>query len=115
MTDIHDLRSVQDQQRVLVAELHHRTRNLLAVVQSIALRTLRTSASLEGFGDEFESRLQALSRVQGLLARADGAAVDWRAVVEPDTAAHGAGSRLPGKLRQACAPVARQAGFAQTL
>ena len=84
MTDIHDLRSTQDQQRVLVAELHHRTRNLLAVVQSIALRTLRTSASLEGFGEEFESRLQALGRVQGLLARADQEAVDLRALVDAE-------------------------------
>jgi len=115
MTDIHDLRSVQDQQRVLVAELHHRTRNLLAVVQSIALQTLRTSASLEGFGDEFESRLQALSRVQGLLARADREAVDLRALVEAELEAHGDGGADPGKVRVEGPPVALPAGFAQTL
>src|SRR4051794_27161905 len=115
MTDIHDLRSVQDQQRVLVAELHHRTRNLLAVVQSIALQTLRTSASLEGFGDEFESRLQALSRVQGLLARADREAVDLRALVEAELEAHGDGGADPGKVRVEGPPVALPAGSAQTL
>jgi PAS domain S-box-containing protein len=115
MTDIHDLRSAQDQQRVLVAELHHRTRNLLAVVQSIALQTLRTSASLEGFGDEFESRLQALSRVQGLLARADREAVDLRALVEAELEAHGDGGADPGKARVEGPPVALPAGYAQTL
>ena len=115
MTDVHDLRSAQDQQRVLVAELHHRTRNLLAVVQSIALQTLRTSASLEGFGDEFESRLQALSRVQGLLARADREAVDLRALVEAELEAHGDGGADPGKVRVEGPPVALPAGSAQTL
>jgi PAS domain S-box-containing protein len=44
-TDIHDMRSLQDRQIVLLAELQHRTRNLLAIVQSIARQTLRTSAS----------------------------------------------------------------------
>ena len=106
MTDVHDLRSAQDQQRVLVAELHHRTRNLLAVVQAIALRTLRSSASLEGFGDEFESRLQALSRVQGLLARADRETVDLRTLVEAELEAHGDGGATPGKVRVEGPPVA---------
>jgi PAS domain S-box-containing protein len=59
MTDVHDLRRLQDRQRVLMAELQHRTRNLLAVTQSIASQTLRTSESLQAFGAEFESRLHA--------------------------------------------------------
>ena len=115
MTDIHDLRGLQDRQRLLMAELHHRTRNLLAVVQSIALQTLRASASLEGFGDEFGSRLQALSRVQGLLARADQEAIDLHALVEAELAAHGDGGADPGKVRVEGPPVALPAGPAQTL
>ena len=35
-TDIDELRTLQDEQGILVAELQHRTRNLLGVVQSIA-------------------------------------------------------------------------------
>src|SRR3954471_23772444 len=71
MTDIHDLRGLHDRQQVLMAELQHRTRNLLAVVQAIASQTLRKSASLETFADEFEARLRALSRIQSLLAQTD--------------------------------------------
>jgi PAS domain S-box-containing protein len=115
MTDVHDLRSTQDQQRVLVAELQHRTRNLLAVVQSIASQTLRTSASLEEFGEEFDSRLGALSRVQGLLARADREAVDLRTLIEMELEAHGDGGADPGKVRVEGPPVALPAGSAQTL
>src|SRR4051812_46014179 len=68
-SDIHELRNLQDEQAVLLAELQHRTRNLLALVQGVARQTVRSSASLEQFTAAFESRLRALSRVQGLLAR----------------------------------------------
>ena len=115
MTDVHDLRSAQDRQRVLVAELHHRTRNLLAVVQSITLQTLRTNVSLAGFGDEFESRLQALSRVQGQLAHADREVVDLRALIEAELEAHRNGDADPDKVRVGGPPVALPAGSAQTL
>lgn len=67
-TDIDDLRRMQDQQEVMVAELQHRTRNLLAIVQSIASQTVALSDSLEGFEVRFSDRLSALSRVQGLLS-----------------------------------------------
>jgi PAS domain S-box-containing protein len=88
MTDIHDLRGMQDRQQVLMAELQHRTRNVLAVVQSIANQTIRSSPSLEVFGAEFASRLRALSRVQSLLARAEERAVDLHTLVEAELAAH---------------------------
>jgi two-component sensor histidine kinase len=42
MTDIDDLRGLQGRQQVLMAELQHRTRNLLSVVQAIANQTLRS-------------------------------------------------------------------------
>ncbi len=61
------------QQAVLVAELQHRTRNLLGVVRSIASRMLRKSTGLSEFRERFEDRLLALARVQGLLSRLEGA------------------------------------------
>nr|WP_312029686.1 HWE histidine kinase domain-containing protein [Methylocystis sp. H62] len=77
-TDVHQLREFQELQQVLLAELQHRTRNLLAVVQSIARQTIRTSRSLDEFVPQFEGRLRALSRVQGLLARLDHGSIDLR-------------------------------------
>lgn len=67
-TDIDDLRRMQDQQEVMVGELQHRTRNLLAIVQSIASQTAGLSESLDSFEARFSDRLSALSRVQGLLS-----------------------------------------------
>jgi PAS domain S-box-containing protein len=82
MTDIHDLRGLQDRQQVLLAELQHRTRNLLALVESIAKQTIRTHVSLEAFSGEFSDRLRALSRVQSLLARSEHQRLDLQQLVE---------------------------------
>jgi PAS domain S-box-containing protein len=89
MTDVHDLRQMKDQQEVLLAELQHRTRNLLAVVQSIALQTLRKSDTLKAFESEFTGRLRALSRVQALWARRDDREIDLRDLLVTELAAHG--------------------------
>jgi two-component sensor histidine kinase len=87
--DVHEMRSLQDRQQVLLSELQHRTRNLLALVQAIARQTLRSSASLADFAREFESRLGALSRVQGLLARADQSPIDLQQILAAELDAHG--------------------------
>jgi PAS domain S-box-containing protein len=97
-TDIHRLRTLQDEQKVLLTELQHRTRNVLAVVQALARQTLRASSSLEEFGTRFESRLRALSRVQGLLARAEDCPIELRELVEAELKAHGDGAADPGKV-----------------
>lgn len=68
-TDIHDMRDLQEHQHVLVAELQHRTRNLMAVVRSMADKTARSSSDLPDFRLRFRDRLEALARVQGLLSR----------------------------------------------
>lgn len=113
MTDIHALRGLQDRQQVLVAELQHRTRNLLAVVQAIARQTLRNSASLDGFGLEFEARLQALGRVQSLLARFDHRNIDLRELVADEIAAIEGSER--DRIRLDGPPVTLPAAEAQAL
>lgn len=64
ITDVHDLVELQIRQRMLISELHHRARNLLAVTWAIASRTIRRSPSLEIFEEEFRQRIKALGRVQ---------------------------------------------------
>ena len=89
MTDIHQLRMLQDRQTVLLAEVQHRTRNLLAVVQSLARQTMKSSRSVGEFAEEYESRLGALSRVQTLIARKDNHPIDLRELVTTELDAHG--------------------------
>lgn len=68
-TDIHDIRDLQERQHVLVAELQHRTRNLMGVVRSTADKTARGSVDIADFRSRFRVRLESLARVQGLLSR----------------------------------------------
>jgi two-component sensor histidine kinase len=69
-----ELRSARAKE-LLVRELQHRSRNLLAVVQSISERTRAASTSLNEYGRRFNGRLAALSRVQGLLSREESEAI----------------------------------------
>jgi PAS domain S-box-containing protein len=86
--DIHELRGLQDRQQVLLAELQHRTRNLLALVQAVARQTVKSSSSFSAFLQEFDGRLAALSRVQGLLARNDHGYLQLRGLLEAELCAH---------------------------
>jgi PAS domain S-box-containing protein len=79
--DITDDKGHIETQRVLVAELQHRTRNLMAVVQSIAHQTLDNVDSLADFEDRFNRRLEALSRAQSLLSRADNEPITLHALL----------------------------------
>jgi len=67
--DITEQKQTAERQKILLAELQHRTRNLLGVVRSITDRTLGRSGSLQEFGASFRDRLEALARVNGLLSR----------------------------------------------
>jgi len=67
--DITAQKQTAERQKILLAELQHRTRNLLGVVRSITDRTLKGAASLQEFGASFRDRLEALARVNGLLSR----------------------------------------------
>ncbi|WP_152046914.1 PAS domain-containing protein [Aureimonas psammosilenae] len=96
-TDIDDLRQMQEAQGIMVAELQHRTRNLIAVVSSIARQTMAETGPTEAFRAAFADRMEALSRVQGLLSQAGDERVTVRKILDTEFAAHGA-DRLSGKV-----------------
>src|SRR5690606_25248493 len=53
--------------RALLRELNHRTKNLLAIVQSIAAQTARGTQSLPEFLARFNGRVHSLARSQDLV------------------------------------------------
>ncbi|MGU3539757.1 CheR family methyltransferase [Methylobacterium sp. A54F] len=83
--DVTSLTRAEMRQRILVAELQHRTRNLLAVVQSIARQTLGPSEALGGYVD----RLRALGRVQSLFGLSKGEGIGLLDLVSLELRAHG--------------------------
>ena len=75
---------------VMVAELQHRTRNLIAVVSAIANRTMARTGPSESFLTQFNARLAALSRVQGLLSRTEIEPITIGALIRMELDALGA-------------------------
>ncbi|WP_162630715.1 CheR family methyltransferase [Paracoccus endophyticus] len=75
---------------VLVAELQHRTRNLLGVVRSVMEQTLNGSTSLDDFNARIRERLGALARVNGLLSRlSEDDRIDFDELIRSELDAHG--------------------------
>lgn len=90
-TDIEELRAMQDRQHVLLAELQHRTLNLMGVIRSLADATLRNSTSLDDFRAKFRDRIGALARVQSLLSRLkEGERVTFDELIRSELTAAGA-------------------------
>lgn len=53
--------------KALLREVSHRTKNLMAIIQSLALQTARHSRSLDLFLQKFRGRLYSLSQSQDLI------------------------------------------------
>jgi two-component sensor histidine kinase len=91
------LRESEQRQVVMVAELQHRTRNLIAVISSIAARMLDGASSLQEFERSFNDRLSALSRVQKMLSYATaGQRVNFEDLLRAELVALGAIGRKGG-------------------
>jgi two-component sensor histidine kinase len=89
-----DAKRHERRQDVLVAELQHRVKNILANVQSLARQTRSRSRTLDGFAAAFGGRLDALARTQKLLTRTPESRASLRDIVKGELAAYdGDGSR----------------------
>lgn len=74
--DISQHKRSEQRQAILLAELQHRVRNILAMTRSIARRTGETSSSVQEYAQHLEGRISALARTQALLTRDPDAGVD---------------------------------------
>lgn len=91
--EISNLARSEARQQMLIAELQHRTRNLLGIVQSIAQQTLGKGGSL----DAFAIRLAALGRLQSLVGDGAKDEIDLADIVRLEIQVMGA--QLDGKVK----------------
>ena len=68
-------------QRLLLEELHHRIKNLLATVMAIASQSLRNVESVERGREAIEHRLLALGRVHDLLLKTNWTSATLESIV----------------------------------
>jgi len=67
--DVTDRKRAEDQQRVLVAELDHRVKNVLATVSAIINQTQQAGSSPTEFVTALDSRIKSLARTHELLSQ----------------------------------------------
>ena len=68
LVDITDRKRAEEQQTLLVRELHHRVKNTLAMVQAITGSTARAVNNIEDFKTTLFGRIQSLAKTHLLLA-----------------------------------------------
>jgi two-component sensor histidine kinase len=73
ITDVSGERSREATMVSLLREVSHRSKNLLAIVQSVAMQTARHSEGIDDFLHKFRGRLHALSSTQDLVTESN-----WR-------------------------------------
>jgi two-component system, chemotaxis family, CheB/CheR fusion protein len=71
----------RDERELLSRELSHRVKNILAVVQALAMHT-DDSSSVKGYRDNFIGRLSALARAHSLLLDTQWRGADLKQLVE---------------------------------
>lgn len=105
--DVTERKEAEARQAVLLHELQHRTKNLLAVVQSIVTNTVAHSRDLASARDAMVGRLHALSRAQEFVTAGSSAGVGLRELIEAELSAFATRFTIDG------APVVLDGAFAQ--
>jgi PAS domain S-box-containing protein len=107
--DITERKEAEARQSVLVRELQHRTKNMLAVIQAIASQTLSRSRDLASAHDALIGRLHALAHAQEFVAAGAAGGVPLRELVDAELAPFGARTSIKGQA------LVIGGAFAQTL
>ncbi|MGO4387658.1 PAS domain S-box protein [Microvirga sp. 2YAF29] len=109
------LRESEERLKVMVAELQHRTRNLIAVVRSIAQQTMAMTGPSEEFREQFYDRLAALARVQGLFSHSDEGPITIETLVRMELDALGVLQEAGDRIEIVGPPVPIRPSVVQTL
>ena len=88
--DVTETKLSVEHQAVLLAELQHRVRNIMAIIRSIVARTARGADGVEHYSELLSGRLITLARVQALLTRAANAGVSLVTIVHDELSAQAA-------------------------
>lgn len=84
----------EEHRRLLVAELNHRVKNTLAIVQGIAAQTLKEGGARMQAAEALEGRLMALASAHDLLTRESWEAANLADLVQEVSGMHATGNRL---------------------
>jgi len=86
--DASERKANEDQLRLLLRELTHRCKNLLAVIHAIARQTALRTHSVDDFLEHFSARLVAIGRSHDLLIADNWHGASLRMLIEQQLGAH---------------------------
>lgn len=86
--DVTERKLLEEQRRLLNAELQHRMKNLMAVVSSIVSLTARGSGSVIAFRDAIQDRLLSVERSNSLLLTENASKADLHDLLNAELAAY---------------------------
>ena len=93
MVDISSLARAEEQQKMLISELNHRVKNMLAMVISLTRNTQKTTEAPGEFSEKLLSRLHGMARAYSLLSQSDWTKVSIAELVQIEAEAFG-GERI---------------------
>ena len=96
LVDITSRKSAEEKEKLLIRELQHRSNNLLAVIQTIAHRSLSGAISLEGAKTVFEARLHALARANRRITASGWAGVELTEIISVELEPFAARAKIEG-------------------
>jgi two-component sensor histidine kinase len=105
--DVTERKEAEERQALLLRELQHRAKNLLAVVQSITVSTLRSTKVDAAVQDALLGRIRALARAQDFVAKGSSGGASIDEIVRAELAPFGARTSIEGP------PIIARTSFAQ--
>ena len=113
LVDISERKRAEEQQALLVRELHHRVKNTLATVQAIVSSTARSASNVDAFREMLGGRIRSLAKTHLLLSEQTEGAVDFADILRNELGAFDDASE--GRIRLSGPPVAIPARLAVAL
>ena len=86
--EIDQRKQAEEQQQLLIAELHHRVKNTMMVVQSLIELSVRHASDLTTFRTSITGRIASLAKSHSLLIEGQWASASLRAVLLSETEAY---------------------------
>lgn len=78
------LNTLNRQQAIMIDELNHRVRNILALVRSVSGQARRRYGSLNSYSKSLESRIQALAAVHDITSGTSTKAIDLQTLIRAE-------------------------------
>ncbi len=90
--DISERRAAEQKAHLLLGELDHRVKNILAIVSAVVTQTLNTSQTPEAFAAEIQGRIGAIAKAHSLLTQSGHGELRLQALIETELAPYDRGT-----------------------